>query len=72
MSKLPEAKKKMFCKYCEIIKGKRERKGGIIFENDWVVVFLGSQHHKGHTSVVLKRHKEDLLDLTKKERECFF
>lgn len=60
------------CKYCEIIKGKRKRKGGIIFENKYAVVFLGNQHHKGHTIIALKKHIEDVLDLTEREREDFF
>ncbi len=60
------------CKYCEIIKGKRKRKGGIIFENEYIIVFLGNQHHKGHTIGAVKRHIEDVLDLSKKERDIFF
>ncbi|KPJ56841.1 hypothetical protein AMJ49_03820, partial [Parcubacteria bacterium DG_74_2] len=60
------------CKYCEIIKGERKRKGGIIFEDEHVIVFLGNQHHKGHTIGVLKRHIEDVLNLTEEERDNFF
>lgn len=62
----------MKCEYCEVIKGKKTRSGGIVFENKRVIVFLGSQHHKGHTAVVLKRHEEDMLNLTEEEKECFF
>lgn len=60
------------CKYCKVIAKKEERKGGIIFENEVVVAFLGSQHHKAHTSIVIKKHITDMLELTQWERDCFF
>jgi len=62
----------MKCDYCQVINGAKERPGGIIYQNPYIIVFLGSQHHKGHTAVVLRKHKTDLLELSKSEREYFF
>jgi len=62
----------MKCDYCQVINGAKERPGGIIYQNPYIIVFLGSQHHKGHTAVVLRKHKTDLLELSKPEREYFF
>lgn len=57
------------CKFCDIIAGRRRK--GILFEDSWVVVFLGRPHHLGHTQVVLRQHKEDLTALSEEELHAF-
>jgi diadenosine tetraphosphate (Ap4A) HIT family hydrolase len=57
------------CKFCDIIAGRRKK--DILFQNTWVVVFLGRPHHLGHTQVVLREHKEDLTALSEKQLHAF-
>jgi len=57
------------CKFCDIIADRRKK--DILFQDSWVVVFLGRPHHLGHTQVVLRQHKEDLTALSEKELHAF-
>lgn len=57
------------CKFCSIIAGKIKR--DILYQDPWVVVFLGKPHHLGHTQVVLREHKEDLTTLPELELYAF-
>jgi len=57
------------CKFCDVIAGRTKR--DILFQDSWVVVFLGRPHHLGHTQVVLRQHKEDLTALSEKELHAF-
>ncbi len=62
----------MVCDYCQVVQGIKIRAGGIIYQNPYIISFLGSQHHKGHTVVALKKHRTDLLELSRMERTYFF
>lgn len=50
------------CVFCEWKKNYRK-----IYENDHVVAVWGSPYVKGHVKVILKRHAENLTDLTNAE-----
>ncbi|MFQ6135925.1 MAG: HIT family protein [Candidatus Hydrothermarchaeales archaeon] len=56
----------MACELCDIPGDK------ILKELEYSIVSLGRPHHKGHLKVILKSHKEDLLDLTREESDNFF
>lgn len=56
----------MECRFCNIPEDK------VLRELKYTTVSLGRPHHKGHLKIVLKSHKEDLLELTKKEADNFF
>lgn len=56
----------MECKFCNIPGDK------ILKELKYSTVSLERPHHKGHIKVVLKNHKEDILEMTRGEANNFF
>ncbi len=56
----------MECNVCNIPEDK------ILKELKYSTVSLGRPHHKGHIKVVLKNHKEDILEMTRGEANNFF
>ena len=60
-------KKKVKCKFCAIIKQKKD----LLFENKHIAVMWGRQHHKGHLLVMPRVHEENLLRLHEKTLDSF-
>jgi histidine triad (HIT) family protein len=52
----------MNCKFCEWEKHYKK-----IYENDHVVAVWGSPYIRGHVKVILKRHADNLTELSKEE-----
>lgn len=52
----------MKCKFCEWEKHYKK-----IYENNHVVAVWGSPYVRGHVKVILKRHAENLTELSKEE-----
>ena len=50
------------CKFCGFEKGHK-----LIYENRYVSAFWGAPYVKGHVSVILKRHRENLTELSSAE-----